>query len=579
MKTRKISISNRIFIVTIAMVIITTILVGFVSFMTMRSQVLATTKDQTLRQAENVAKLVNDGVASECITPEQVVDAKEKGEASKYYKNLDSFLSTFLDSGKVKFIYALAKLEDGKFHYILDTDKENPVPYGEEIDTEEEMESAWSGTAAVNKNQTEDEFGTFYTAYAPIKTSNGEVVAIVGLDYDATVLDGTYFSLAINILISVVVAVIIATVISLLFSKTIKRNFKKLDEAINEVAKDNGDLTKRITIKTGDEFEIIATDFNKLLEKTHKTIGEVSNGSNKVKQDVTQINTSMSTSGEQLDELSTTMDSMVISSENISQSIAETKTVTDDVIHNAEHIVEITKENTNQISSSKNNVRELSEVARKATSSIHNNLNEMREQLEVEQEKSKAVEQIHNLSDAILSISDQTNLLALNASIEAARAGEAGRGFAVVASEISSLAADTNAAANEIQQVSTDVMEAIKGLSDVSKKMLDLLGNKVVADYESFAEISGEVSDNTVKMSDNMNELTTVINEFYKSVEKIQTAMEKIKDESESSNHEVNEVNEVLGDLRTLMIEEQETTKATLDAVYGMDDNISKYKV
>lgn len=68
-------------------------------------------------------------------------------------------------------------------------------------------------------------------------------------------------------------------------------------------------------------------------------------------------------------------------------------------------------------------------------------------------EKSKSVEKINILSEAILKITEQTNLLALNAAIEAARAGEAGKGFSVVAEEIRKLAEESNNTANEIQEI------------------------------------------------------------------------------------------------------------------------------
>ncbi len=68
-------------------------------------------------------------------------------------------------------------------------------------------------------------------------------------------------------------------------------------------------------------------------------------------------------------------------------------------------------------------------------------------------EKSKSVEKINVLSEAILKITEQTNLLALNAAIEAARAGEAGKGFSVVAEEIRKLAEESNNTANEIQEI------------------------------------------------------------------------------------------------------------------------------
>ena len=69
-------------------------------------------------------------------------------------------------------------------------------------------------------------------------------------------------------------------------------------------------------------------------------------------------------------------------------------------------------------------------------------------------------------------IARNTNLLALNAAIEAARAGEAGKGFAVVASEVRKLAESSQAAANDITQVSSD---SVKKADDTLEKMREIL--------------------------------------------------------------------------------------------------------
>ncbi len=83
-------------------------------------------------------------------------------------------------------------------------------------------------------------------------------------------------------------------------------------------------------------------------------------------------------------------------------------------------------------------------------------------------------------------IARQTDLLALNAAIEAARAGQHGKGFAVVASEVRKLAERSQAAAQEIGQLSVKTLVT----SEEAGRMLDAL----VPDIQRTAELVSEIS-------------------------------------------------------------------------------------
>ncbi|MEM8804796.1 MAG: methyl-accepting chemotaxis protein [Cyanobacteria bacterium P01_G01_bin.38] len=74
---------------------------------------------------------------------------------------------------------------------------------------------------------------------------------------------------------------------------------------------------------------------------------------------------------------------------------------------------------------------------------------------------SDQAEQIGGISQLVADFANQTNMLALNSSVEAVRAGEHGKGFAVVANEIRKLSDQSQQSAEEISFLVDEIQRAI----------------------------------------------------------------------------------------------------------------------
>jgi methyl-accepting chemotaxis protein len=173
-------------------------------------------------------------------------------------------------------------------------------------------------------------------------------------------------------------------------------------------------------------------------------------------------------------------------------------------------------------------------------------LQDIGSQLEEAVKESRSVEKINELTDNILNIASQTNLLALNASIEAARAGDAGRGFAVVADEIRSLAENSRDTANDIQNISVLVTNAVSKLAENAEDMLKFVGTDVIKDYDGFvdivnqyqadadlmAQILGEVSEQVNVINDTMREMSTNMDDVSSTVGESARAVSSVAEDA-----------------------------------------------
>lgn len=290
-----------------------------------------------------------------------------------------------------------------------------------------------------------------------------------------------------------------------------------------DIAEGEGDLTKRIVIKSQDEIGELAKWFNIFIEKLQGVVGTISKNTQLLGSEAASLASIASNLARNAQDTSGRSNTVATAAEEMSANLNNVAAAMEESTTNTGMVASAAEEMTatiNEIALNSSRAHEISEKAVKQAEATSGRMAQL----------GASADAISKVTETITEISEQTNLLALNATIEAARAGEAGKGFAVVANEIKELAKQTAMATQDIKTKIDDVQKTTTGTIRDIEEITTVINNvnEIVA---TITTAVGEQSKATEEIASNINQAAGGLGEVNENVSQISVVASTITEE------------------------------------------------
>jgi methyl-accepting chemotaxis protein len=350
-----------------------------------------------------------------------------------------------------------------------------------------EVKSEWSFDKQQIYHETIDvkDAGGYFAGYMPIYSESKCIGVIASLISTKTAWTNTVQAVKTLLIVSFICFIIIIPTTQILIKQAM-RPISKVVEGLKEIAKGEGDLTRRLNIKganEADEVGELAHWFNVFIESMHSMIKNISGHASTLNNSSGDLSTLAGEMSSGAETVSLKANSVARAAEQMSSKVNSVATAMEEGSATLDSIASSAEEMTATIS-------DIAQHSGKANQITERAVVETRKASQQIDELGKAAEEIGMVTETITEISEQTNLLALNATIEAARAGEAGKGFAVVADEIKVLARQTADATEKIKLkidgIQNSTMLTVEGIDNIIRVIEEI--NSIVSTIATAVE-------------------------------------------------------------------------------------------
>lgn len=342
----------------------------------------------------------------------------------------------------------------------------------------------------------------------PEGTVNGAASITVDITEEYTVMKRANIILwTAQIGVQVVLYFLIGWLISLVIRPT-----QELQKVMQTMQAD-GDLSKRVSVRSQDEIGKTARSFNDLANSFQVIVSQVeghakhvASAAHSLAHDAEELSHSSQRQSDTANMTSGTVEQVSSSGAMVAESADKVAKLSAETLERANRGQASLQEMVQEIERVEIAVKEIAT----AVGEFVNN-----------------TQSITSMTQQVRDIAEQTNLLALNAAIEAARAGEQGRGFAVVADEVRKLAEKSAHSASQIDEVT----QLLGGQSNQVERTVQRGLVALQSSQEHIREVAGvltEANTSVEKVNHGLEEISQSVNKQRDSTQEIARNVEQI---------------------------------------------------